>query len=617
MQTNLDILVPMRDGVRLALDLYRPDGPGPFPVLMERTPYGKHLPSRGEITLDAPDAPISRAAFAQQFTDSGYAVAFQDKRGRYASEGRYRKYLDDANDGYDTCAWLVEQPWCNEKIGTFGLSYSAHTQAALASLNAPGLAAMWLDSGGFSNAFHSGIRQGGAFELKQATWAYKQARLSPEADSDPVLAAALAGEDINAWFTRMPWRPGHSPLRHHLDYEAYMFEQWGQVTDGPFWRQASICAEAFWPDFADVPQVHMSSWFDPYARTATDNYLGLKAAGKVGPLRLILGPWTHGDRTLTYAGDVDFGPQATLDSVYGCDFLKIRERWFDQWIMGPDNIDKDNGTADEPAVRVFVMGGGSGQKNTAGRLDHGGAWIEAADWPLPEASPTAFYLHADGTLSPSAPDQAASVTYVSDPKNPVPTIGGAFSSGEPVFTAGAYNQVEDPRFFGCAEPYLPLASRPDVCVFQTEPLTEDMAIAGPVTARIWVSSDALDTDLHVKLVDVYPASPDYPQGFAMNLTHGLLRLSFSESWSERRLFEPGQAYAVEVPFFPVANRFQAGHRIRLDVSSSNFPMVDVNPQTGENPTETRDWRVARNTLLMGPGQASHVELPLLPVSSLG
>ena len=609
MQIDRDVMIAARDGVRLATDIYKPDGDGPWPVLMERTPYGKHLPSRSEITLAKPDEPMSREAFARPFVEDGYVVVFQDKRGRYASEGRYRKYLGDAEDGYDTCAWLVAQPWCNGRIGTFGLSYSAHTQAALASLNAPGLAAMWLDSGGFSSAYQSGIRQGGAFELKQATWAYKQARLSPEAAADTVLAAALAAEDIRAWFTRMPWRKGHSPLRHHPDYEDYLFEQWGAVLDGPFWRQAGICAETFWPDFADVPQVHMSSWYDPYTRTATDNYLGLKAAGK-GPLRLILGPWTHGDRTLTYAGDTEFGPQATLDAVYGLDFLHIRKRWFDCWIKG-----ESNGVAAEPAVRVFVMGGGSGRKNAAGRLEHGGQWLCASDWPLPEAVETPFYLHANGGLDREEAPPGA-ITYVSDPQNPVPTIGGAFSSGEPVFSAGGYDQVEGPRFFGCKEPYLPLASRPDVCVFQTAPLAADAVVAGPVSARIWVRSDAPDTDLHVKLVDVYPASEDYPQGFALNLTHGILRLSFRDGGGERRLLEPETAYEVEVSCFPTANLFKAGHRIRLDVQSSNFPMVDVNPQTGEDPVGARDRRLARNTLLTGPDHPSHLVLPLLPAERL-
>ena len=147
MPIDRDVMIPARDGIGLATDIYTPDGDGPWPVLMERTPYGKHLASRSEVTLADPDRAMTRAEFVQPFTDSGYAVVLQDKRGRYGSEGRYRKYLGDAEDGYDTCAWLVEQPWCNGKIGTFGLSYCAHTQAALASLNAPGLAAMWLDCG--------------------------------------------------------------------------------------------------------------------------------------------------------------------------------------------------------------------------------------------------------------------------------------------------------------------------------------------------------------------------------------------------------------------------------------------------------------------------------------
>ena len=607
MPTPEQVMINARDGIRLATDIYKPDGDGPWPVLMERTPYGKHLASRSEITLASPERPMSRAEFARPFTDAGYAVVFQDKRGRYASEGRYRKYLDDAEDGFDTCAWLVEQPWCNGKIGTFGLSYSAHTQAALASLNAPGLAAMWLDCGGFSNAFKGGIRQGGAFELKQATWAYKQARLSPEAETDPILAQALAKEDIKAWFTRLPWKPGHSPLRHHPDYENYLFEQWRETRYGPFWQQAGICAEAHWPDFADVPQVHMSSWFDPYTRTATDNYNGLKAAGKTGPLRLILGPWTHGDRTLTYAGDVDFGKDASLDALYGEDFLQIRKRWFDCWMKG-----EANGVADEPPVRVFVMGGGSGRKTAEGRLNHGGGWISSGDWPLPDAIHARLYLERRGGLSFSPALEESTLTYVSDPKRPVPTIGGAFSSGEPVMSAGAYDQVEGERFFGCRPPYMPLAARDDVCVFQTKPLAEELVIAGPVSARLTVRSNAPDTDLHVKLIDVYPPSADYPQGFAMNLSHGVLRLKFRNSWDRPTPLKPGETYQVEVRCFPTANRFAKGHRIRLDVQSSNFPLFDVNPQTGEDPVATQDWRLARNTLVLGGERASYLEVDVLP-----
>ena len=195
----------MRDGVRLATDVHLPPGAGPFPVVLERTPYGRAETSRSELTAADP-VPASRAELAATFTARGYAVVYQDCRGRYGSEGVFVKYLSDGHDGVDTCAWLREQPWCDGRICTMGLSYSAHTQAALGCLDPPGLVAQVLDCGGFSNAWEGGIRQFGAFELKQATWALKQALLSPEAEADPVLRAALAAEDIKDWFTRMPWR---------------------------------------------------------------------------------------------------------------------------------------------------------------------------------------------------------------------------------------------------------------------------------------------------------------------------------------------------------------------------------------------------------------------------
>ncbi|MGH7071664.1 MAG: CocE/NonD family hydrolase [Acetobacteraceae bacterium] len=188
-------MVAVRDGVRLATDIYLPEGSGPFPALLERTPYDRHLPGRSEITARDPN-PLSRAAIAAFFADAGYAVVYQDCRGRYGSEGRFTKYLGEAEDGFDTASWLIRQPFCDGRIGTFGLSYAAHTQAALGALDPPGLVAQVLDCGGFADAWQSGIRQSGAFELKQVTWAFKQAALSPEADRDPVLRAALAGEDI-------------------------------------------------------------------------------------------------------------------------------------------------------------------------------------------------------------------------------------------------------------------------------------------------------------------------------------------------------------------------------------------------------------------------------------
>ena len=239
------IMVPMRDGIRLATDVYFPEGRGPFPVIMERTPYGRQETSRSEITA-ADRTPASRAEIAAYFTAHGYAVVYQDTRGRYGSEGVFVKYLSDGEDGFDTCAWLLGQSWCDGRICTMGLSYGAHTQGALGCLNPPGLVAQVLDCGGFANSWRSGIRQSGAFELKQASWAFRNALVSPEAMADPVLKAALAGEDIRDWFTRMPWKPGHSPLRHHPDYEAYLFDQWSHGAFDGFWQQLGIWMEGYY-----------------------------------------------------------------------------------------------------------------------------------------------------------------------------------------------------------------------------------------------------------------------------------------------------------------------------------------------------------------------------------
>ncbi|MBI4082909.1 MAG: CocE/NonD family hydrolase [Candidatus Lambdaproteobacteria bacterium] len=605
-----NVMVPMRDGVRLATDLYLPargGGPaeGRFPLVLERTPYGKGLPSRSEIRAGE-QVPLDRAAMAARFVGEGYAVAFQDCRGRYDSEGGFVKYLADGPDGYDTVEWLAAQPWCDGKIGTFGLSYAAHTQAALAALAPPHLACMFLDCGGFSDAYQSGIRQGGAFELKQATWAFRNALVSPLAERRPEIKAALEAEDIGAWFERMPWRPGHSPLQWVPEYEAYLLEQWTHGEFGDYWRQLGIHGEGYYGRYADVPMVHMSSWYDPYTRTATENYLGLSAL-KQGPVRLILGPWTHGDRSLSHVGDVEFGPAALLDGNLAPDYLALRLRWFDRWLRGIAN-----GAERDPAVRVFVMGGGSGGRNGAGRLEHGGRWREAARWPLPGTRFTPYYLHGAGLLSPEQPPVGvAPLAYDFDPRRPVPTIGGSISSGAPVMEGGAFDQREGPRFHGCRPPYLPLSSRPDVLVFETPPLERDLEVVGPIEVHLWVCSNAPDTDFTAKLIDVYPPSEAWPQGFALNLTDGIIRCRYRNSWERPELLAPGEIVQVRIEPFPTGNRFAAGHRLRLDISSSNFPRFDVNPNTGEAEGCSRRTQVATNRVFCDRARPSHIVLPVL------
>lgn len=597
----------MRDGVRLFTDIYLPDGDGPWPAILERTPYGTREISRSERTAADPQ-PASREAVAAYFTAHGYAVAYQDCRGRYGSEGRFVKYLADGEDGYDCCAWIMAQPWCNGRIGTMGLSYAAHTQAALGCLDPPGLAAQVLDSGGFSDAWNGGIRRGGAFELKQATWAFNQGRLAPETVADPVRAAAFAAEDLAAWFKRFPWKPGHSPVRHAPEYEDYLFEQWTHGAHDEYWRRLGLYARGWHDRYAAVPTVHMSSWYDAYPRTATENFRGLRDAGRGRP-SLILGPWTHGDRSQTAFGEVEFGPDAAIDSWAG-DWRAFRLRFFDRHLKG-----LANGADGDPAVRVFVMGGGSGRRDAAGKLEHGGHWRSADDWPLPGTRFVRLHLHGDGGLREAAPEaDAAPLRWTSDPAHPVPSIGGAITSMEPLLQGGPYDQRERPGAFGHRAPFLPLASRPDVLVFQTAPLAADTEVIGPVAAHLWIASDAPDTDITAKLIDVHPASADDPQGFAMNLCEGILRCRYRDDPAHPRPLEPGVPVPITVELFPTANLFRAGHRIRLDIAASEFPHYDLNPQTGEPEGAWRRMQAAVNTLFADADRPSYVVLPEAPAA---
>lgn len=609
-----NVMVTMRDGVKLATDIYRPahDGKpleGRFPAIMERTPYGKGERSRSEIEVGM-TKPMTREEVASYFARAGYAVIYQDCRGRYKSEGEFTKYLSEAADGYDTARWLVAQSWSDGRFSTMGLSYAAHTQAALACLNPPGLACMVIDSGGFSNAYQCGIRQGGAFELKQATWAYNNAKESALALGDQRAHAAMEAEDLRAWFSAVPWSEGVSPVRWMPEYESYLLDQWRSGCFDESWRRVGLYMEGFYDTFPDVPVVLMSSWYDAYVKSTLDNHVGLSRSG-TRPLRLIMGPWLHGNRNSTFAGDVSFGAAAPLGGNVTESWLSFRRAWFDRWLKGAD------GGPEEPAVRLFVMGGGSGRRDAAGRLEHGGAWIEAADWPLPETRFEPYHLHGDGSLlrSPPAAD-AAPLTYDFDPSDPVPTIGGSLTSGQPVFEGGGFDQREGDRFFGARNFGLPLSARGDVLSFETAPLEEDIVIAGPITVELFVSSDAPDTDFTAKLIDVYPPSEDYPTGYALNLTDGIIRCRYRNSWEKPEPIVAGEVFRVVIEPFATANLFARGHRIRLDVSSSNFPKYDVNPNTGAPEGRGRAKRIAHNSVYCDALNASSIRLPVVPKSAM-
>jgi putative CocE/NonD family hydrolase len=597
------VRVAMRDGVRLATDVYRPADGARLPVVLHRTPYGRRATAGAEVTRDAPE-PLSPEQLARLFVARGYILVVQDCRGRYESDGEFVKYVSDKEDGYDVCAWLMRQPWCDGRICTMGLSYDAHLEASLGCLDPPGLVGQILDCGGLWNAWKVGTRAFGVFELKQTVWAMRNAIQSPEAAADPVMRAALESEDLGAWLRRLPWRRRHSPLRHHPRYEDYLFDQWEHGAFGDYWRKLGIWTEGWHRVYSAASCVHVSGWYDPYVLNAIGNFLGLRAAGR-GPQRLILGAFTHGRRSARHAGDIDLGAAAPVDS-WATDWRDYRLRFFDEAV--------GRAPSGEPPVRLFLMGGGTGTRTADGRLDHGGRWITADDWPLPSTRFEAFHLHADGRLAAARPAaDAEPLRYRFDPDDPVPTVGGSLASLEPFALPGGFDQVEGPDVFGCTPPYLPLASRADVLVFETQPLDRPVDVAGPISVELVVATDGPDTDFTAKLIDVYPASADYPCGYALNLCDGVVRLRYCADPERETFSTPATVHRIEITLPPVANRFMPGHRIRLDISSSNFPKYEVNSNTGEPEGRARRKRIATNTIFVDDGRASRIILPIVTI----
>ncbi len=605
-------MVRMRDGIMLATDIYLPMQNGsvnvaPLPVILERTPYDKSGISRSEQNVRDPH-PMTRKEVAMYFARHGYVVVMQDCRGRYKSQGTFHKYTNEAEDGFDTLSWLVAQAWCDGRIGTMGLSYGAHTQCALACLDPPGLACMFIDSGGFSSAYHSGIRQGGAFELKQATWAYRHALLSRESQIDPGRLHELQMVDITEWFRKMPWEPGNSPLSAAPEYESYLFEQWREAGFSDYWQRPGLYAEGYYDQFPDIPVAVVGSWYDPYVAACLTNFIELRRR-KESWIQLLMGPWTHGNRSVTFAGDVDFGDESTLDDNISPGYLEFRLAWFDRWLSGRA---VPGSSADAP-VTYFEMGGGSGRRNAAGRLEHGGRWRRTTSWPPPGVKMQTFHMHVDGGLrKESAGENDSFVEYEYDPQDPVPTIGGAVTSGDPVMQGGAFNQVQTTELFACREidKAQPLAERADVIVFQTAPLENNLVLTGTPLAELWVSSDRPDTDFTVKLIDVYPPSDDYPDGYAMNITDGIFRVRYRRGWDQELLMNAGEICKISIEPFATSNVFRKGHRLRLDISSSNYPRFDINPNTGGPQGYADEFQISTNRVYCSAEYPSRIHLPI-------
>lgn len=592
-KTVSNLMLPMRDGIGIATDIYRPTRFGApvedrLPILLQRTPYDKS----SQRIVDA----------AEYFASNGYVVVLQDHRGRYASEGKFTKYLGEGQDGFDSIAHLAQLPYGNGSVGMWGTSYAAHVQANAAKLRPPALSTIVVNMGGMSNGWDHKVRNHGAFEIQQLTWAFRQ--LSAETD-DPVVRKMLDIDSIHHWLTAMPIRKGLNPLSVSPNFEDYILEMMTHGDYDEYWKHLDINWVEYYDQTADIPMLLVSGWYDSYAGGTVHNYNELSRRLE-SDVHLLMGPWTHGGNTRSYAGHVEFGHDAAIPDFY--DHFHLR--WFDHYL-------KDITAERFAKVMVFVMGTGNGEKDENDRLYHGGYWLESATWPLAETDFTPYYLHPDGSLRREAPKVAASsTTYTFDPDNPVQTIGGSFSSTSPVFEPGAYDQREADAVFGATLPYLPLKSRDDVLVFQTAPLETDVTVIGPIKVRLFVASTAVDTDFTAKLVDVYPPTADFPTGFDMNITDGILRARYRDRPDRQEMMSPGEIYEIEITPFPTANVFKKGHRIRIDVSSSNFPRFDVNPNTGEPLGKNRRRIKADNTVYHDAVRASHIVLPVVPTNIL-
>ncbi len=551
-------MVPARDGIKLATEIFLParDGEpvkGPHPAILIRTPYGKG----------------AFAGTARAFAKLGYAAVTQDVRGRFGSGGDFYIYINEAEDGYDTVEWIAAQPWCNGKVGTWGQSYQAATQNALAILRPPHLTAMFVMVG-TSNYIEDGAGRGGAFALlHNMAWCFGSAASGKEANADARVAAALrdASARLPEWLLASPLGE-QSPLRWTPTYERWYRDWRKHGRHHPYWKQNGYNFEAYHDQYPEVPIFFIGSWYDLFKRGTLKNFTGL--ATKHPATRLLMGPWPHSVGG-TAAGNVDFGSDARIS------IPSLAAQWF-AWHLRGESPDHD--FAKEPRVKFFMMGTPVPHKNKDGRMQSGGHWETAETWPPPGFAKRRYYFHHGGRLGRAPPRAGAPPSrFQFDPRNPVPTVGGNIDSGGNIVPFGAQNQVPPADYFA-SRSTLPLSARADVLTFETSSLEEAVEVAGPISVRLWVSSEAVDTDFTAKLIDVYPPSEDYPVGYAMNLEDGILRMRFRGPDKEE-LMAPGEVYPITIDLWATANRFEKGHRIRIDLSSSNFPMYDVNPNTGE------------------------------------
>jgi putative CocE/NonD family hydrolase len=579
----------MRDGVYLATDLYFPvRDPVGLPAILIQTPYNKNL-----------DPYAQHGSAARMFASQGFVTAVQDKRGRWASEGVYGLNEGDVTDVPQSIAWLAAQPWSNGKVGLYGCSNMGETQIIAAPTRPPALKAMIPQAAGGAVGKAGGryrffgVYNGGALELAAMFgWTANQGsriyyRPPPHVTPEHVtaltpffdVAPKVPTIDYRAAWEMLPiidtlprlgitWTPWVDFLARDLDDRVW--DEIGYLKDG---------------DTIGAPALHVNSWYDLGVADTLFTFNFFRQHGVSQTARdnqyAIISPTTHCLSEFV-SNPTIIGKRDVGDARLG--YWDIYVKWFEHWLAGADDA-----VLDMPRVQYYVMG-----RN---------AWAGAAAWPVPGTQFEKYYLrsggransrYGDGDLSPTPPGSEPPDSFVYDPAAPVPTIGGTVCC---TGTADAPEGALDQRA---------VEMRSDVLVYSTPPLETGVEVTGPLRVVLYVSSTAKDTDFTAKLVDVYP------DGTAYNLQEGILRARYREAFDREVWMSGGQVYEIPIDLHATSNYFQAGHRIRLEISSSNFPRFNRNLNTGEDNEEGRDWTTAHNTIHHSGAHASHIVLPVIP-----
>jgi putative CocE/NonD family hydrolase len=549
MEIRYNIPVQARDGVKISVDVFRPRDASKHPAVMLQTPYNND----GDNVMDE----------AWSYVKRGYAYVTVDVRGRYDSDGSFVPYVSDGRDGSDVMDWVARQPWSNGKIATHGASYSGKTQWMLAKENNPHHAAI-VSYVSPADDFRDQTRYNGVPKLDlMYTW--------------------MMGMDGRVNQSRAGWNWGTAMRALPL---VTLDERVGRQI--PTWRAAMTHdrLDAYWASGQmtghygrfDIPSFNVTGWYEGQLRGQTQNYVeSVKHSKRPKDHMLVIGPWLHGVNRNRVIGERDAGPQAIID------LNRIRDEWLDHVMLGAQRPERDNFLYFLPV------------KNE---------WRSAGAFPIPTTKFTPYFLSSDGSantlngdgvLSLAPPAAAGTDQFTYDPANPVPSVTSRTAGARGGLPQGSVDNRK-------------LEERADVLVYTSKPLGEGVEITGPVTATVYLSTDVVDTDVSVKLLDVYP------DGRAHNITEGIARAKYRNSYSNPELMKPGQVYKIAVELFPTSNYFESGHRIRIEVSSSDFPNFARNLNLANSDTASA-MRVARTTIHHSAQYQSSITLPVIPSGS--